>query len=64
MDEVPLGFMSRMLIVLVEFPVTDGSEMESAIFQGPKRGMLISRRDVRDGDSKTPNWKMLLCFKP
>ena len=55
MDEVPLGFMSRMLIVLVEVPVTDGSEMESAIFQGPKRGMLISRRDVRDEDLKTPN---------
>ncbi len=29
MDEVPLGFMRRMFMVLVEEPVTDGSNSES-----------------------------------
>lgn len=34
MEDVPLGLMRRMLIVLVDDPVTDGSEIDSANFRG------------------------------
>lgn len=55
MDEVPFGFMRRILIVLVEVPVTDGSEIDSAIFRGRKGVVLMSRREIKDEKSKQSN---------